>query len=263
MKKLVVSLVIAIVGVVIILVVGVTLFLDSAIKRGVETFGPKFTGVAIKLDSVHLSPLSGSGSIKGLLVGNPQGFSTPSAISVGAATLSLKPASLLSDKIVIRTVNIQGPEVTYETTLKKSNLGTILANVQQATGGQKEPSKPQEPSQPAPAKPQKKLEVDEFIITGGKIRVSVTGLGGRTAIVPLPDIHLTNLGTGPEGITAAELTQQVVAAIEANAAKAASGVAIDLHNTDLLKYGESVAKGAGSNALDSVTKGIGGLLKKK
>ena len=258
MKKLIFRLAIALVVLLIVAVVAVSLLLDKAIKHGVETFGPKFTKVDIKLNSVSLSLLSGGGSIKGLVVGNPEGFSTPSAISVGLASLSLKPGSLLSDKIVIKSIRVEAPEITYETTLKRSNLNTILENVQAATGGAKEPGKPKEPAAPAESKPPKKLQVDEFVITGAKVRVSVTGLGGGAATVPLPDIHLTDLGSGPEGITPAELTKRVLAEIEKGAASAATSVVNDI--------GKGAADAAGktaSNALGTVTKGIGGLFKKK
>jgi hypothetical protein len=258
MKKLIIRLLIALVVVILLAGLAVRFFLDAAIKRGVETFGPKLTKVDIKLDSVRLSLLTGSGSIKGLVVGNPEGFKEPSAIKVGSASLALKPGSLLSDKIVIKSIRVEGPEITYETTLKTSNLGKILANVQEATGGgQKEPSKPQEPSSPKEtkeAKPAKKLQVDEFTITGGKIRLSVTGLGGGAATVPLPDIHLQDLGTGPDGITPGDLTKKVLEALEKGAAQAASGAVTDI--------GKGVV-GTGTNAVQSLTKGIGGLFKKK
>ena len=251
MKKIIMRLVIALVVLIILAVLAVGLFLDTAIKRGVETFGPKLTKVDIKLNSVNLSIISGSGSIKGLVVGNPEGFKEPSAISVGAASLALKPSSLLSDKIVIKSIKVQGPEITYETNLKTSNLQKILANVQEATGSSgKEPAKPQEPAQPKEAKPAKKLQVDEFIIAGGKVNVSVTGLGGGAATIPLPDIHLKDLGAGPEGITAGELVKRVLEAIEKGAMQAASGSVVDVG-------------GMGSNAVQKVTEGILSPFKKK
>ena len=49
MKKFIIRLLIALVVLVVVVVVAIGLFLDSAIKRGVETFGPKFTKVDIKL----------------------------------------------------------------------------------------------------------------------------------------------------------------------------------------------------------------------
>jgi uncharacterized protein involved in outer membrane biogenesis len=262
MKKIIVGVLIALVVVVVLAVVGVGLFLDKAIKSGVETFGPRLTKVDIKLDSVSLSLLSGSGTIKGLVVGNPAGYRTPSAVSVGSASLSLEPRSLLSDKIVIRSIKVQEPEITFETDLKGNNLSKILANVQEATGGgAKEPAKPQEPGQPKEAKAAKKLQVDEFVISGAKVRVSVTALGGQAATIPLPEIRLEGLGQGPEGITPAELTKRVMEAIEKGATKAAAGTVTDIGKGALYLTKDTV--GTGSNAVKSVTKGIGDLFKKK
>ena len=261
MKKLIIRLLIAVVVVVVLVVLAAGLFLDGAIKRGVETFGPKFTKVDIKLQSVSLSLLSGSGNIKGLVVGNPEGFKTPSSIQLGEATFALKPASLLSDKIVIKSINVQGPQITYETDLSHNNLSKILSNLQEATsGGRKEPAKPQEPGQPKAAKPAKKLQVDEFIIAGGRIHVSVSALSGGTATVPLPDIHLQNLGTGPDGITPAELMKTVLEAVKKGAAQAASGAVSDISKGAV--YVTRDTANTGSNALQNVTKGLGGFLKK-
>jgi len=269
MKRIIIRLLIGLVVVVILAVLAGGLFLDGAIKKGVETFGPKLTKVDIKLQSVSLSLFSGAGTIKGLVVGNPEGYRTPSAISVGTATLALKPGSLLSDKIVITSINVQGPEITFETELNvnHNNLNQILANVQGAAGGGgQETAKPTEPAQPkeqAPpkaAKPAKKLEVDEFVISGAKVHVSVTTLSGQAAMIPLPDIHLPAMGTGPDGITPAELTEIVLGAIEKGAAQAASGAVSDISKGAV--YVTRDTANTGSNALQNVTKGLGGFLKK-
>lgn len=255
MKKLIIRLLITLVVVAILAVLAVGLFLDGAIKRGVEAFGPKLAKVDIKLQSVSLSLFSGAGTIKGLVVGNPEGFKTPSAISVGEATLALKPGSLLSDKIVIKTINVQAPEIMFETDLRHDNLHKILSNLQEATGGgTKEPAKG--------AKPARKLQVDEFVITGGKIHVSVTGLAQGTATVPLPDIRLQNLGAGPDGITSTELTKLVLEAIEKGAAQAASGAVTDI-GKGAFYITKELGSTTGSNTLQKATKGLGGLFKKK
>jgi hypothetical protein len=135
MKKLIIRVLIALVVVILLAVLAVSLFLDGAIKRGVGTFGPRLTKVDIKLQSVSLPLLSGSGTIKSLVVGNPEGFKTPSAITVGEATVALKPGSLLSDKIVIKSIKLEAPEITFETDLRQNNLSKILSNVQETTGG--------------------------------------------------------------------------------------------------------------------------------
>jgi uncharacterized protein involved in outer membrane biogenesis len=255
MKKIIVRLIIALVVVVILAVLGVGLFLDKAIKTAVETIGPKVIKVDVKVQSVSLSLLSGSGTIRGLMLGNPTGFKTPYAINVGEASLALTPRSLLSDKVIVKSIKVQGPEITYETNLKDNNLSKIVANMQGAAGGgQKEPAQPKE------AKPAKKLEVDEFIITGGKIHVSVTALNGGTATVPLPAIHLQDLGTGPDGITPEELAIKVMEKIEQGTVKAAAAAVTDIAKGAL--YIAKDPRNAGSNAVQSVTKGLGNLLKK-
>src|SRR5262249_50906094 len=162
--------------------------------------------VDIKLEAVSLSLLSGGGKVKGLVIGNPEGFKTKNAIQVGKASLALKPGSLLSEKIVIKSVNVEAPEITFEGSLKGNNLSEILENIEAVAGGEKDSSKSGEKK---PQTSQKKIEVDDFSITGGKINLSMTMLGGKSATVPLPDIHLQNLGTGSGGITPTELVRKV------------------------------------------------------
>ena len=258
MKKLAIRLLIALLVLIVLAVLAARFFLDGAIRRGVETVGPMVTKVDVKLAGVSLSLLSGSGKITGLVVGNPEGYKTPSAIQVGRASLAVQPGSIFSDKVVIRSVDVQAPEITFETDLKGNNLSKIIANVDETTGG----ADKAKPSDPAQKKASKKLQVDDFRITGGKIHVSVTALGGQSVTVPLPEIHLTGLGQGPEGITAAELTKTVLHSIEKESIKAASGTVTDLSK----QAANQLTKGLGTNAtgaVESVTKGSGGLFKKK
>ncbi len=257
MKKIIIGVLGAVVILIIVVALSVHFFLDGAVKQGVQTIGPKLTKVEVKLDSVNLSLLSGSGKIKGLVLGNPQGFKTPSAINVGTASLALKPGSLLSSKIVVPTVDVEGPEVTLETSLQGNNLKQILANLQETTGGgQKEPSRPND------AKAGKKLQVDDFLVTGGKIRLSVsTPLGEQSGTVPLPEIHLKDLGKDSDGLTAAELSKAVLEVVLKKAIEAGATAVAELG-----KGGVDLSKSLGAGAtgsVEKVTKGIGDLFKKK
>ena len=255
MKKLIVRLSIVLVVLVILGVIAVGFFLDGIVKRGIETVGPMLTKVEVKLDSVSLSLLSGGGKIKGLFVGNPSGFKTPSAIQVGSASLALQPGSVFADKVIIKSINLQSPEITFETDFKGNNLSALLKNVEEASGG----AQPQDPK--AAKKAQKKLQVDDFVISGAKLKVSVTALGGQSATVPLPEIHLSGLGQGPDGITAAELTKVVLREVEKVAVQASASSL-----SDLTKDASGLTKGLGNSAsgtVDKVSKGIGGLFKKK
>lgn len=257
MKKLLIRLLIGLIVVIVLVVIGVALFLDTAIKKGVETVGPQITKVDVKLDGVNLSLLSGSGKIKGLVVGNPEGYKTPHAISVGSASVAVSPGSLFSDKIVVKSIRVEAPEITFEGGLGGNNLSKILDNVTASAGG----SGTAEKGAPKEQKPGKKIEVDDFLITGAKVNVSLTGMGGKAAPIPLPDIHLTDLGKGSGGMTPAELTKKVLQAVTESTAKAVAGTV-----SDLGKGAVSTATETGKTATETVgkaTKGITDLFKKK
>jgi len=260
MKKILVRLCIALVVLVVLVALGIHFFLDGAVKKGVETIGPKLTKVNVTLDGVHISVLSGSGKIKGLLVGNPEPYKTSNSISVGTAALVLQPSSLLADKLVIKSINVEAPEITFEGGLTGNNLSKILANLNESTSGpggtNVANATPKEQK-----KANKKLEVDEFKITGAKLHANITDLGGKTVTLTLPTIELNNLGTGPDGITVTELTKKVISEIEKESVKAVSSSAADIG-----KAAENLTKGLGKNsggAVSNITQGLGNLLKKK
>ncbi len=259
MKKILIRVALVLVVLLVIAVVAIALSLDKIIKKAVETVGPQLTQVEIRLDGVSVSPLSGGGSIKGLFVGNPQGYKTPSAIQVGRASLSVQPSSLLSDKIVIRSIDVQAPEITFEGDLKGNNISQLLKNVEASTGGGE--AKPEQP-QPAPAAGAgKKLQVDDFVISGGKIKLSTGLLAGKAVTVPLPTIHLTGLGTGPDGITAGDLTRRVLSEVNKETLSAVTDA--------LAKVGKEAAgaaQEAGKQAVqgaEGAVKGVTDLFKKK
>lgn len=251
MKKIIVRGLIVLVILVVVAVVVIGLSLGSIVKKGVETVGPQIAKVDIKLDSVSLSLLSGSGTIKGLLVGNPEGYKSPQAITVGLAGVSVSPGSVLSDKVVVRSVRVESPEITFEGNPMNNNLSKILDNVNAATGGGGQTSPQPE------AKAGKKLQVDDFVITGAKVHV---GAGGP--VVSIPDIHLTNLGTGPEGITAADLTQRVLSEVVKHTLTAVAGAATEL-GKGALDMGKEAGNQAITGGVERIQKSVGDLFKKK
>jgi uncharacterized protein involved in outer membrane biogenesis len=255
MKKIITRLFIALIVLVLLAAVAVHLFLDGQIKRAVETIGPQLTKVSVKVDMVNLMLLSGSGKIRGLVVGNPEGYKTPSAIRAHTISIAVQPASLLSDKMIVKSINLEAPEVTFETDLTQNNLNKILANLQESSAGGKEPAEPTEPSA------KRKLQVDDFLIRGGKLHVSVSSMGGKSATVALPEIHLKDLGTGPDGITPAELSKTVMQALLTSATTAAAGAIADLGKGALYLSNESSK--IATNSVEKVTKGIGDLFKTK
>jgi len=255
MKKLLSRLVLAVVVLVVLGVVLAFYFLDSIVKKGVETVGPMLTQTEVRLDAVNLSPLSGSGSIKGLVIGNPQGFKTEAAIKVGSATLGLRPASVLSDKIHVTRIDVQSPEINYEGTLKNSNLSKILENLEAAAGSSTNATAPGNEGA------SQKVQVDEFVVNGAKVTLNLNLLTGPPVVVTLPEIRLTGLGQGPDGITVADLTRKMMKELTDAALNAATKKLADLGNVGAEALKEASKSATGN--LDEATKGLSDFLKKK
>ncbi len=260
MKKLIVALAVVVVLVIAAVVVG-AIFLDSIIKKGVETAAPQITKTPVTLDGVSLSILSGAGEIKGFTLGNPEGFKALSAMAVSQVKIGVAPMSVFGDKVQVKQIHVVSPEITFEATglnVRANNLSKILENVQSVAGGASGGTKPDGKPATSEAGPGKKLQVDDFLLSNAKVKVTSTSLGGKTFDVTIPDIHFTNLGTGPEGITAAELTKKVMDELVPAVINAASKSLGDLTKgaTDLLK-------GNADDAVGKATKTVTDLFKKK
>jgi hypothetical protein len=261
MKKLVIRIAVVAALLIVVVLVVAFLYLGSIVKKGIETVGPTITKTEMKLDSATLSALSGSGTLRGFVIGNPEGFKTAQAVKVGSTSVGVRPGSLMGDKVHVTHVRVESPEITFETqglNVKANNLSKILDNVTGGGSAQK----------PADTKPEakdagaaRKLQVDEFLISGARLNVSSTFAGGKQMTVTLPEIRLTNLGQGADGITAAELTKRVLDEVLKVAIPAAEKAITDLSKglTDAVK---DFTKG-GTNSLEKVTKGVGDLFKKK
>lgn len=245
MKKIIVGLFVFVVVLVIGGFIAGIVFLGDLIKTGVEAAGPEVTKVDVKLASASVSALNGQGELNGLTIGNPQGFKTPSAIKVEKASMAVDVRSLLSDKIIVKSLRMNAPEITFETDLKSSNLGKLLENVQASvqalTGGSASSS----PSKESSGK-SKKIQVDEIVLTAAKVNVSATALGGKQLSLTLPDIEIKGLGTGGDGLTAAELTQKILSVVNEKTAAAAMDA--------IAKSGKAVVDSAVNTAKDALKK---------
>ena len=250
MKKILIRIAIVLAVLIVVALVVVFASLNSIVKKGVETVGPQLTKVEVRLGGVKLSPFSGSGQLSQMFVGNPDGYKTPSAILVGDVKVDVDVGSLLSDTIVVESINVQAPEITFEGGLGGNNLKTILKNLEAAGGGE-------QPGEPAGAdtKSGKHFFVRDVVMTGGKINLSVTGLGGQAMTVPLPDVHIQNIGTKNKGVTAAQMTKQIMVPLLESVLKAA-GEAMG----DLGKGVKSLGTDGGKQ-VEGITKGIQGLFK--
>ena len=93
-KRLPIILVICVALVVVVAVAGF-LFLGTIVKTGVEKVGPMITKVPVSLDGANISVFSGSGQLKGFVMGNPEAFKSKDSVRVGSVALKIEPGSVL------------------------------------------------------------------------------------------------------------------------------------------------------------------------
>jgi uncharacterized protein involved in outer membrane biogenesis len=245
-KKLLLIAVMLLLLIVIIAALVVAASLDRIVKAGIETVAPRMTQTTVTLDGVSLSLLTGSAAIHNLVIGNPSGYQSPEAIRVAKAAVSIAPFSLLSDKIVVRSVVVHGPEITFEgNPFGANNLKKILDNLNGPASAASAES-----ATVAEKKPARKLEVDDFLLTGAKVHVQFTGFINQRLELPLPDVHLTGLGQGSDGITAVDLTRQVLSQVINSTIKAVAQAAGNL------------GKNAANAGVKQIKKGLSGFFGK-
>lgn len=202
------------VAVAVVAVVIVSKTLDSAVTKGVNTFAPKITGTTVTLESARISPLSGSGSLSGLVIGNPEGWSDNNLASLSHIHLDVAPMSLLGDTIVIEDMVIEAPVFRYETKIVASNVKDLLKNIEKIAGAASE-------GEADLPKAEKRIAIKRFILRNGKVSI---GAGDAAVTVPLPDLELNDLGSPENGLTPVQLSvavsQEIVADIIGASVKA-------------------------------------------
>lgn len=236
MKKLLKLLaVLALLGVLALVAVG--FFLGPIVTKAVNTVGPKITGTKVELASASISPLTGGGSLKGLFVGNPEGWTGDKAIYLGEVRASVQPGSLLGDYVLVNEVFIDGPEFVYEKRLiGGSNIDALLKQIEANTGGGKTTPAA---DQAKPSKPMK-FAVKSFVLKDAKVAVVA---GGQTIAVTLPTITITDLGIAEGGITSDQVATAVLKRVLVQMGPAAAG-ALTKIGTGALEGGSEGAKGA-------------------
>jgi uncharacterized protein involved in outer membrane biogenesis len=220
--------------------------LNTLLKKAVETVGPRITKTTVILSSANLSPFSGSGTLNGFLVGNPEGFKGPFALKLGRVEVNVNKEALLADTIVVNSILIRNPEILLEGTLTGNNLSKLLKNIESNTASS--PSK-EKKGTPESKSSSKKFIVKEVVISGTKLHLAASALGQNVEqTLPLPEIRLHNLGSGGSGISASDVTQQILTPLINEAIK--EGL-----NT-LAKQGVKQLQGQGLKELNKALPGL-------
>ncbi len=206
------------IAVIFVIIIGVLVYgasqSGSIIQEAVLEYAPPATGADVTLDKVNVSILGGNAGLSGLTVGNPKGFKSDYAFKVADVGVKIDMASLASDIIRIEEVRIDGADLIYEIGTKGNNISRIQKNIEAYTQ-----SLVGESSESSGSGGEAKFIVDHIYITGTKVKLASDLLGGKGVALPLPNIHLTDIGTEEKAASAGEVGSKVFGAVNSGLSK--------------------------------------------
>jgi hypothetical protein len=235
---------VAVVVVVVVVILLVALAsVDSIVKEAIERVGSDVTKTEVTVDDVDISIKSGQGTIKGLTIGNPQGFNER-VMRIGEARIVLDIGTLTSDTIVIKEIAVTAPQVTVEVNQGGTNVSKLQETLSQggAGGGSAGGGSGGNPED------QKKIVIDRITIADGRVELKAAQLDKGIG-ADLPSITLRDIGKDKGGASADEVAKVILAAVSSAAGQAAvkSGVL------------QQLGGDAGDKAKSLLEKGTGGL----
>jgi hypothetical protein len=215
-------------AVVILVVVGGYLLvsnLDGIIKDVIEDVGSEITQASVTVNAVNLDLKTGKGQIKGLTIGNPEGFDSKYAFRLENVALGLDLKTLSAPVIVITEITIRGAKLIAEQKGKTTNLSVLMKNMEASSKkASSEPSQPQGTSDPTDVR----LMVKKFVFVNTK--GTIIPEGSKKKALKLPDVRRKNIGNNKTGLTpeqlANELLQSVIEQVEKAVADYLAGLAV-------------------------------------
>lgn len=247
-KKLLLAAILMVVIVVGVVVGTFRVTVNKAIRKSVEVVTPKVTGTTMNVSDIDVRLFDGKVQVQGVVMGNPEGFNTPSSFELGEILIEVDTGSILSDTIVVDRIFIDSPKITYELGLGGSNIGKILEHVNSKIGGGEKG--PESKPEPVEDKPGKKIIIRDLMIKNAQVSLSSTLLKGESISPVISEIHLQNIGENEGGKTFPQVLADVINEI--------FGEVLTTVKSEGGTVGDSIKKGA-----SGVLEGFKGLFKKE
>ncbi len=248
--------VLIVIGVLLAIVAAVLVYVltsfDSIVKQAIETYGSDVTQTKVRVSDVNISLTSGEGTISGLRISNPAGFSNPNLFRLGKIRVKVDTDTVTQNPVIIDEVIIRSPTVFYEINKSGvSNVDILKKNIVHSTGGMEKPK-----ASAGKSGEELKMIIRRLVIEGGRAQVKVAALGGVEQTVSIPRLQLTNIGKKSKGATAAEVARQIVKAMTNAVSGAVTKIGVGKYIGKPAELFKGAAKGVGGT-VKGVLKGTG------
>lgn len=225
--------------VIIALLLGIVLYFSAG--KLIQHFAPaaisQVTQTESSLGEVDISLFSGRVTLNNLTIGNPAGYKNKNALQLGKFDVKFDPRSVLTNKIIVNNVQISDLSVSSEAKVSgETNITRLLDNVNKSLnqGTKAAPAKETQKttaSSTTQKKAQKSVVIKDLLINDSSVNVALSGIPGLSdaamaATVPLPDIHLQNIGE-KKPQTLAETALQILNTINVEVVQASAKAVSD------------------------------------
>jgi len=198
--------------------------LDSLVKHAIESSASAATGTAVQVGNVSISLRDGHGTISGLTIANPPGFSERPLFTLDSIDIRLDPLTLTAAVPVIEEIRIGSSTFNYEINSTGENN---LRLVQKHAKHQARTPAPTATATPGePVRQERRLRIKHLVVADGLATLDLGQLGSGQGTARVPGVALTDLG-GEQGATAGELAVMIVQALGSNLKTAVGGGALD------------------------------------
>lgn len=151
-----------------------SIYLDSIVKSGIQKYGPQILQVPVSVESVSLSPMTGSGTVERLIIGNPEGFDSEYLINIGLLSVDLDVNTLLSNHIKIEDLMLQDMHVIYERNSGTTNVAAFEKLMAEETSSGAEVQT---------------MSIGHALIEESQVTLQASLLGGKSVTVKIPRVE--------------------------------------------------------------------------
>jgi hypothetical protein len=196
--------------------------LDSIVASVIEDVGSEVLKTKVTVSGVAINLKEGKAAIGGVKIANPDGYSSANLLEMEGIEVDLDIESLSQDVLVIESILIQNPLISYEgDSSGGSNMLTLLDNID--SGSSEEGGTADEG--------ELKMIVDQFSFSGGHVKAISAAKPGEVLELNLPAIKLSDIGRSKGGVTAdvvvEKITKELVNGIIEAAVKAGVNEALE------------------------------------
>jgi hypothetical protein len=174
----------------------------AAVKSRIETATKEAATTGVDVEGVDLALENAEGSVEGVKIDNPPGFSDKPAMQLGAVKFELDGASLKAKgPLVIRSLAINAADIRFDRDKNgNSNLGALTASVTEAAK--------KALSGTVANSDQRRVIIDNIYVRNIMLK-----MGDAPEGTELRRLHLSNIGRIENGVAPSAAAQTVITAI--------------------------------------------------